>query len=102
LHMRNLKPETSSGLFFVRVQIPEDEMRALVLAIAACAVFGCTLPVGAAALSRDRGSGDPSFRMFSRNNARRGAYFPSVERARKDGPIGRIGVMPLVVRRVWG
>jgi hypothetical protein len=39
---------------------------------------------------------------FSRNNARRGAYFPSVERARKDGPIGRIGVMPLVVRRVWG
>jgi hypothetical protein len=68
--MRNLKPETSSGLFFVRVQIPEDEMRALVLAIAACAVFGCTLPVGAAALSRDRGSGDPSFRMFSQNTLR--------------------------------
>jgi hypothetical protein len=65
----HLKPETSSGFFFGRdLPIPEDEMRTLVLVITACVVFGCTLgPVGAASLSRDRGSSDPSLRLFAQN-----------------------------------
>jgi hypothetical protein len=42
-------------------------------------------------------SSDPS-----RNNARRVAFFRTVDRARAGGPICLIGVMPLAVRRVWG
>jgi hypothetical protein len=58
-------------LFYSKCKSREDELRTLILAIAACAVFGCTLgPVGAAALSRDRGNGDPSLRMFGQNTLR--------------------------------